>query len=1775
MKKKQFSIIAIILFFTASAVYQIKLDPLVQSIMDQLKEKSSQGLDELVYLHIDRTFYQPGETVWLTGYIRDANDRQAKDISEILHIEVYKPNGTLHTSHKVLCAVGNCHNSFKIPKDKGGIYTIRAFTNWQKNRESFFEKKIQVQHVLLPNLNMTLDFERKAYGAGDKVIADLELESLDNQVLSNTPFTYKVTLSSQEVLEFEGITDKFGKAKLEFNLPDSLLSNEGILNVRIPYRGLRESIARPIPIVLNNIDLTFFPEGGDLIAGQTSFIAFEAINEFGKAADVSGHIEDVNGRVLRHFSSLHNGLGKFAFEGKTNESYFAKLTKPIGINKLYKLPEVETLGTTISILNQDKAQIKVAIQSTVPERLHLLVQHGDSIYFARTFQAQEIQHVNIPTKHFPIGIARLTIFNDLQIAQCERLIFLNKHKKLNIEIETNKSSYQPREKIEVKVKVTDENGEGVKGDFSISVSDDKLMTYADDKQGHILSKVLLESELKGKIEEPNFYFDEKEEQADAALDLLMMTHGWRRFEWKTVLENAPKEYTFNKEKMIISGEVKDIEGKLKAGVKIRNTSDTISSITDEKGRFYLKGINLLNQSINIIVEEAGLEIGRKLVNEYGHYHIEISPLKGHLSGIVYDQKTAICRSCTFTVKNEQATFNYSTDQYGMFGIYNLSAGKYTVSLLDTEGKVVGSKSVKVNPSSNNFVHLNFANSDSIEALSTVEVSRMDTINKTSIVSTQGTIKPNIQVPLTRQAIVPKMSKLNQIDEGTAFVGDTYLYENSDISLSSITVTSYKIPMIDQDDTTQGGTLTSDQISNLPIKDVGALAVITAGVSQIDEGDGVSIRGSRAGAVDYYIDGIRVSTSGGISIPASEIDQIQVITGGLEARYGGGIVDIPRYTASQNSKLPNAFDWDDYDQAPSNQNYISIIGSGGNPGGIYYPYDRYKRPRVIYALPPNKFNSKNKKKKYSEFDPGLIVQSLKKNLDKNPYYNNVCLADSIINVQFVVDKKGRIGDIKITDRNNKELKSSDWWIRSALYSLQRKKTAKSIGLSRGLCYNIQLELEELLSYSKSKYKQQRRFYQPRYYKRYKTKTRNDFRSTVYWNPSIRTDAEGKANISFWNADDITKYNITVEGFAKNGLIGRGEASYAVNTPFAIIAKVPRSVIHLDTVSLPVTLINSTAETLRGKLKVNFPSFCIPLFSSSSDSTLSIKPEEAKSLFLDFVVSKTKESNIYGQLSISFESENYYDAFVKRIKLLPRGYPHHYTFTDVELRNEFNLEIKDAYKGSIRANFKAHPSPLSEVASNIDKIIRQPYGCFEQTTSANYPNLLALKMMKESGITNQPLLNKSNGFLKKGYERLLGFEMPNGGFSLYGRSSAKIGLSAMGLLQFKDMSEVYPVDEGIIKRTANWLLMRRDGKGAWKKGSSKYNSPDPQLDVYTLFAMCEAGYARDLTQEIEAQYLIVDKSEDAYMMALMANVLFRSNDKRADKFLKKLVRLQSDNGGWAGAKKSVTYSTGRILEIESTALALLAITKSTKQFPVVKRKALNYILKSKNKYGFGSTQSTTLCLKALIATMQNVKETDLGGEIELLVNGIKVKHLKYLKGQAKFMDLKEIPALQKAGEYKVEVNFINTKQAIPFEIEVAYTAKKGQKNEDTSPIELKTKWNKQTAKMGDLVLLTASIENKTPEIVSSPLAIIAIPGGLTVQAWQLKKIEEKGIVAYYELEADRLVLYMDHMTAYETKTIKLDLKAEIPGVYQASVSEAYPYYNNENPSFAISTSIDIRQ
>jgi len=596
---------------------EILSNEFLNNLKSKLKELDNENPEDRVYLQFDKPMYKPGETIWFSAYVRNGSDLKPSIKSEILHAELIDPKGNVIETRNLIAQKGKTNSEFEITENMmGGLYKVKAYTNWQKNSSTFFEKEIQVQKVVLPRLKMKLEFQRKAYGPGDDVIAKLDLNTLENKPLSDYEFNYVAQLNGKNILTKKFNTNEIGEAYVKFELPEELATNDGLLNIMIAYEGKTESISRSIPITLGNIDLSFYPEGGDLVEGLETNVAFKAIDEFGKPADIEGVVKDKTGRITAEFTSFHNGMGAFVFEPKIGQDYQVFITKPKGITKAYTLPERLSRGWVLNVTD-NKDNLDVVINSTEDETMSLMCQVRGVAYFTREVNVTRGENeFKVPLDKFPIGVAQITLFDSREIERAERLVFVNKDKKMNIQIITNKEKYLPREKVQMTLKVTDERGLPIPANLSMSVVDDKLLSFADDKTSNILTSLLLEQDLAGKVEEPKFYFDPKEEKATEALNYLLMTDGWRRYKWEQVMEENLPAMAYVGEKALVAGIVYKEDGTVFDGATLTLSDGSNRKYkTDEKGQFVLNNIELYSP-VSLLVSAPNYQPQNMYINSY-------------------------------------------------------------------------------------------------------------------------------------------------------------------------------------------------------------------------------------------------------------------------------------------------------------------------------------------------------------------------------------------------------------------------------------------------------------------------------------------------------------------------------------------------------------------------------------------------------------------------------------------------------------------------------------------------------------------------------------------------------------------------------------------------------------------------------------------------------------------------------------------------------------------------------------------------------------------------------------------------------------------------------------------------------------------------------------------------------------------------------------------------------------------------------------------------------
>jgi hypothetical protein len=333
------------------------------------------------------------------------------------------------------------------------------------------------------------------------------------------------------------MVDAKGRAFLVFDLPRRITKGEVFVNLQVDVGGVVESMQRRIPVVLDEVTVTAFPEGGDLVNGLPSRVYLAGLDPQGKPAEIEGRIMDESGRVLTTFKSVHAGMARVAMTPQAGHRYFVKLTRP-SRDVAFPIPIAKTSGCTIETeddYRSSKPDVVAKVRCTNPQRVLATAVLRDKILSRASVEtrAGEPTELRLPVESAR-GAVRVTLWTDDRTPVAERLVYRGLGQELRVSVTADKASYVPRDRVTLTVKATDASGTPAKADFALAVVDDAVLNLADDKSPNILADLYLLPEMPGqRIHEPNFYYSSDKKAAES-MDLLMGTQGFRRFTWKWV-----------------------------------------------------------------------------------------------------------------------------------------------------------------------------------------------------------------------------------------------------------------------------------------------------------------------------------------------------------------------------------------------------------------------------------------------------------------------------------------------------------------------------------------------------------------------------------------------------------------------------------------------------------------------------------------------------------------------------------------------------------------------------------------------------------------------------------------------------------------------------------------------------------------------------------------------------------------------------------------------------------------------------------------------------------------------------------------------------------------------------------------------------------------------------------------------------------------------------------------------------------------------------------------
>ena len=702
-------------------------------------------------------------------------------------------------------------------------------------------------------------------------------------------------------------------------------------------------------------------------------------------------------------------------------------------------------------------------------------------------------------------------------------------------------------------------------------------------------------------------------------------------------------------------------------------------------------------------------------------------------------------------------------------------------------------------------------------------------------------------------------------------------------------------------------------------------------------------------------------------------------------------------------------------------------------------------------------------------------------------------------------------------------------------------------------------------------------------------RSYFPEALYINPEIITDRDGRATISIPLADSITTWRMALVASTVHGALGSGTSSVKVFQDFFADLDLPVTLTQGDRVSIPVGVYNYSDGRGDVSLKLEKDDW----FSLVQDV-----PEKSLAVDAGRVGSSqfSIQANRIGKFKLTLAARmsgnaNRADIVVREIEVIPNGREQSQVFNgrlDSAVQHTLNFpaaSIPDASAILVRL----YPGPLSQVIEGMDSILSMPYGCFEQTSSATYPNVLALDYMKRTGKLTPEVHAKAEGFIANGYQRLLTFEVPGGGFSWFGQAPANKILTAYGLMEFGDMAKVHDVDPKLIERTEQWLAGQQQPDGSWKPdtnfinegATNRYNSDVLRITAYIAWSLENAGYqgpAVEKARQFVSQHM--SDRADAYTLAVLANFAadYGKDREFTGRAMQTLLNARTEKGEqvWWTAEETGMYGAGESAAVETTGLAVQALLKWG-QASDTAAKALAYLASKKSAAGtWGTTQATIMALRALLLATEK-GSADVRGKVEITLNGKPVEKLTLTPENNDLLHQFVFKNVDAAGANEVAIRF-DGKGGLAYQVVGRYFLPWTEKPA-AEALSIDVNYDRTRLAQDDIATATATVKNNLPKSANMVMVDLGIPPGFDLLTEDLQTYQEQSAgrkgrrLEKFNLTATQAILYFDSIGAGDTVKLKFRLRAKYPIRARTFPSRAYEYYNPEVNSVARPVQLEV--
>lgn len=666
-------------------------------------------------------------------------------------------------------------------------------------------------------------------------------------------------------------------------------------------------------------------------------------------------------------------------------------------------------------------------------------------------------------------------------------------------------------------------------------------------------------------------------------------------------------------------------------------------------------------------------------------------------------------------------------------------------------------------------------------------------------------------------------------------------------------------------------------------------------------------------------------------------------------------------------------------------------------------------------------------------------------------------------------------------------------------------------------------------------------------------RRRFDETALWTTGVPTDAAGRARLDVHLPDSLTGWRLRVEALSRAGAVGAADGSLETWLPYSVDAALPERLTVGDRYTAPLVLHNRADAAATFTLTAHVTGAAT---ADLGTTTLTVPPGDVRAVPLPLRATAAGEATIRLDLALDGQSV---DAVERTLPIEPPGRLVHRTVSatldpgDPPLA--FTVPAADA-----TATLRVYRSATDTVLDGLDSLLAEPHGCFEQTTSTTYPNLMVLRLLDPANRDHAAHRRRARAYVAAGYQRLVGYEVDGGGFSWFGEAPANQVLTAYGLVEFVDMAAVYPIDPELVPRTTAWLVGKQRKDGGWDPDESWLHDwsavqgavsttawithalaavPDP--DPATTAALTRArAFLRKHRDALTA---------DPYLTALWA--LGEDDTQRAalTEILTNAVAV-GDGSAHVPAGRTLFAGDGRAADVQTTALAARLFHRAGHDAGALR----DWLWSARApRGGWGSTQGTVLALHAAL----DAKTPAPTGPLTARLDGAALPPLDL---DAPALPTLELPPLA-PGDHTLALA-----PNAPLRVDLRTRWRTpGVPTAEAHGIEVTLTPAAPTVQRGQSLPLTLTLHNPGAQAIAMPTVQIPIPPGFTPDPDSLTALVGAP-VARYETLGSRLDLYLTALAPNETLTLTWRLTADATCHVMHRGAHAYGYYDPDAHGFS---------